>query len=67
MIEVTINSKSCQIDAETSIEELLDKFEIAREGTAVAVNSTVIPRSKHAGFKLKGGDALEIIRAIGGG
>ena len=67
MINVTINSETHQFDTEQTIEELLKELEITKNGTAIAVNNRVIPRSKHGEFRVTDGDVLEIIRAVGGG
>ena len=47
---------------------LLETLGVAdREGTAVAVNMTVVPRRAHADTVLQAGDSVEIVQAVGGG
>ena len=67
MIDIVVNSKPHQISKESTVESLLKDLEVQIEGTAVAVNDSVVPRSEHRNFKLTDGDNLEIIRAVGGG
>ena len=67
MITVQINSKSHNFDDEITIKELLPVLEIQKNGTAVAVNGKVVPRSLHEDHILSDGDLLEIITAVGGG
>jgi sulfur carrier protein len=67
MIDVIVNNQPHKISKELTIENLLQQLEIQKEGTAVAVNNSVVPRSEHENFKLTNGDNLEIIRAVGGG
>lgn len=67
MIEVLINNQPRKLSAETTVAELLQDLEIKKEGTAIAVNDQVVPRSKHGEHRVLDGDRLEIIRAVGGG
>lgn len=67
MINVTVNDICHQLESETTLQELLKRLGVQKEGTAVAINNAVIPRSKHADIKIVNGDKLEIIRAVGGG
>lgn len=67
MIEILINSESHRFDTQITIENILKNLKIKIEGTAVAVNNKVVPRSMHPEFNLFDGDRLEIIRAAGGG
>jgi sulfur carrier protein len=67
VIDVTINGNARRLDQEATIEELLKKLGIPKEGAAIAVNGAVVPRSKHSEHMIADGDRLEIIRAVGGG
>ena len=46
---------------------LEDLLEIGRDGTAVAVDRHVIPRTRHAQTQLSERQEIEVIRAVGGG
>lgn len=67
MPTITLNGEERGVDAEATISSLLDSLGIRREGTAVAVNSEVVPRELHGARKIQEGDRVDIIRAIGGG
>jgi sulfur carrier protein len=68
MIEVQINGNSQTVPDASTVRSLLESLGIAdREGTAVAVNMEVVPRSAHVDTKLHAGDRIEIVQAVGGG
>ena len=68
MIEININGEIRTIPEESTVRSLLEFLNLAeREGTAVAVNMEVIPRSAHAATFLNAGDRVEIVQAVGGG
>ena len=67
MITVTINSEKRKVAEGLSLSSLMGELDIPKEGTAVAVNSTVVPRSTHKEFIINDGDELEVITAVGGG
>jgi len=64
--KITINGKLLEIKSDT-IEALLSELQIPPSGAAVALNSEIIPLTKHSKQILKDGDLVEIIRPIGGG
>ncbi len=66
-MEVTINGESRTLDAGTTLRELVQALGLNPDGVAVAVNMAVVPRAEHEGYELAEGDAVEIIRAVGGG
>lgn len=68
MIEVHINGNSQTVPEASTVRSLLESLGIAdREGTAVAVNMEVVPRSAHVATPLHAGDRIEIVQAVGGG
>lgn len=66
MKKITVNGKVTNTTAET-IDALLKDLSVPREGLAVAVNSEIVPRSRHSEHILNEGDVIDIIRPIGGG
>jgi sulfur carrier protein len=46
---------------------LLETLELAGKRVAVAVNRSVVVRSRYAEFELAEGDRIEILEAVGGG
>ena len=66
-VDVTINGRPRCVAAELSVEELVDSLSAARRGVAVAVNGTVVPRSRWAVVALADGDTDEVLTATQGG
>lgn len=64
---ILLNGKEYELDTGTTIKSLLESLGISKDGTAVAVNASIIPRPEHQNQLLKDGDEVEVIRAIGGG
>ena len=64
---ITVNGKSMEIEAGTTIDGLLAQLSIKREYTAVAVNREITPKGDYATVKLSEGDKVEIVRPMGGG
>ena len=68
MIEVLVNGDKRSVPEASTVRGLLETLGLAdREGTAVAVNMTVVPRRAHADTVLQDGDSVEIVQAVGGG
>jgi sulfur carrier protein len=66
-MNVTVNGRPRSLTAELSVEELVDSLSAARRGVAVAVNGTVVPRSRWAVVALADGDTVEVLTAAQGG
>ena len=67
-IDVLVNGDKRAIPAASTVRSLLETLGVAdREGTAVAVNMTVVPRRAHAETVLQAGDSVEVVQAVGGG
>ena len=68
MIEIVINGEKRSIPEHSTVRRLLEELGVAhREGTAVAVNMEVVPRTAHPAIVLQAGDHVEIVQAVGGG
>lgn len=68
MIDILVNGDTRTIPEASTVRSLLETLGVAdREGTAVAVNMTVVPRQAHADTVLQAGDRVEIVQAVGGG
>ncbi|KHL69110.1 MULTISPECIES: sulfur carrier protein ThiS [Pseudomonas] len=50
-----------------SIADLLAELGLTERRVAVELNLDIVPRSLHADTRLREGDRLEIVHAIGGG
>ena len=67
MSTITLNGKPHALDGQTSIVALLASLDINPKQVAVAVNGEVVPRDTWATRTVSEGDAIEIVRAVGGG
>lgn len=67
MKKIVLNGKDYEVLGDITLEMLVESLGMPKEGTAVAVNSEVIPRKLHPLRQIEAGDRVEIIRAIGGG
>ncbi len=50
-----------------SVRALLEQLSLAGRRVAVAINSEVVPRSRFGEVRVREGDAVEVIQAVGGG
>lgn len=67
-MKIRVNGKDCEIDGEMSLRQLLDHMKITRNsGVAVAVNSSVVVKSRLGEVMVHEGDDIEIIHAVQGG
>lgn len=64
---ITINGEQREIPSDVTVETLLERYEVPREGSAVALNDDVVPRPQYSATVLRDGDRIEIIVAVAGG
>lgn len=66
-MQIVVNGSAQQIDEHSSVQSVLEQMQLQGKRIAVEVNREIIPRAKHAEYKLVEGDSVEIIHAVGGG
>lgn len=66
-MRLVINGEEKEIQSGNNVEDLLRELDINGRHIAVALNLEVIPRSRYAETRLKEGDKVEIVHAVGGG
>jgi sulfur carrier protein len=66
-VTITVNGEQREMQEGATLDALLQALGVRRDGTAVALNDDVVPRTRHAATVLRGGDRLEIIVAVAGG
>ncbi|MBV8642284.1 MAG: sulfur carrier protein ThiS [Candidatus Eremiobacteraeota bacterium] len=64
---ITVNGEPTLVADDATVEVLLDGLGVRRDGTAVALNDEVVPRTRHATTALQLGDRVEVIVAVAGG
>ncbi len=67
MVQVTINGEARKLPASVSVADLIEHMGYDRRRIAVEVNGEVVPLIRHAERRLIDGDAVEIVRLVGGG
>lgn len=66
-MEIQLNGKRIEVADHISLARLLADCGYAERRVAVEVNREIVPRSRHAEWRLASGDRVEIVHAIGGG
>ncbi|GGK71662.1 sulfur carrier protein ThiS [Amphritea balenae] len=67
MIRLTVNGEKLQQVTARNLQELIETLRLTEKRIAVEVNQEIIPRSEHQSTRLREGDRVEIVRAVGGG
>jgi transporter family-2 protein len=67
VISVTVNGKPRELEGPQSVSEFLRSLDINERQVAVAVNGEVVPRGDWKDVTIREGDAVEVVRAVGGG
>jgi sulfur carrier protein len=66
-VTIQVNGEARDVADGATLDSLLEAIGLRRDGTAVALNDDVVPRTRHAATALRDGDRLEIIVAVAGG
>ena len=66
-MKITVNDEKITLDTPTSVEDLLTQLGRHQQGTALALNQTILPREQWATQKLTEGDDVEVLQGIVGG
>ena len=67
MINLIVNGKSREVEEDTTLEAYLLTFDVNLKFVAVGYNGQVVKKDSYVVTKLQNGDALEIVRPVGGG
>jgi len=66
-MEIFVNGEPRQVAEAYTVAQLVEEMGLVGRRLAVEVNLEIVPRSSHAVHKLREGDKVEIVHAIGGG
>ena len=66
-IAITVNGKTSTLEAELSLQDLLQDLGMTEGRIAVEVNGNIVPRSQFSSQRISNLDSIEIVQAIGGG
>lgn len=66
-MQLWVNGEQRQVEASTTVKELLATLGLGDTLVAVERNEEVIPRAKHDDTVLLEGDRIEVVHFVGGG
>jgi sulfur carrier protein len=66
-IKVTVNGAAREFAAALTFDQLLAELSLAGKRLAIEVNGEIVPRSTFAEKRLRDGDKVEVVVAVGGG
>ena len=66
-MNIQLNGETRPLSGPITLIELLAAEGLAERRVAVEVNHEIVPRSQHGEHRLKDGDVVEIVHALGGG
>ncbi|MDZ4814253.1 MAG: sulfur carrier protein ThiS [Pseudomonadota bacterium] len=66
-MDILLNGQPRQIAEASTLLDLLNVEGLQQRRLAIEVNQQIIPRYQHAEHRLKPGDRVEIVQAMGGG
>lgn len=64
---ISLNGEQKTIEANLTLAQLIEQLGLTDKRLAVEINREIIPKSAHSTHLLNDNDAIEIVRAIGGG
>jgi sulfur carrier protein len=68
MSALSVNGRPHELPRpDSTLAQLLDELALTGKRIAVEVNGAIVPRSAYATTRLRAGDRLEIVGAVGGG
>lgn len=66
-VAITVNGKTRTLEAELSLQDLLQDLGMTKGRIAVELNGKIVPRSQFSSQRISNLDSIEIVQAIGGG
>ncbi len=66
-MNITVNDKSQEVPAQSTIASLLELLEMQPRFVAVERNRELVPRGEHGECQLEENDQIEIVTLVGGG
>jgi len=66
-MDIILNGEARAVAERLTLAELVDELQLSGKRIAVELNDEIVPHGQYAEHRLKQGDRLEIVHAIGGG
>lgn len=67
ILQITVNGEAISLAVGACVADVVAQLALDARRVAVEVNRVIVPRSVYAETVLREGDAVEIVRFIGGG
>lgn len=64
---IVLNGEKKEIPEKSTVQTLIERFELQGKGVAVAVNMTFVPVAEYGKRVLKEGDEVEVLAPVYGG
>ena len=66
-MNIHVNGERLELPCNSNIRDLIVYLGFQNQRSALEVNESIIPKSKHSTFLLNNNDKVEVINAVGGG
>jgi sulfur carrier protein len=66
-MNIVLNGEPKTVPADMTAARLIETLDLAGRRLAVEINEEIVPRSRYDAHRLRPGDRIEIVHAIGGG
>jgi thiamine biosynthesis protein ThiS len=66
-MRLLVNGEERQVEASTTVAQLLSLLGLGETLVAVERNEEVVPRARHQSTVLRDGDRIEVVHFVGGG
>lgn len=66
-MRLLVNGEERQVEASTTVAQLLSLLGLGETLVAVERNEEVVPRARHPSTVLRDGDRIEVVHFVGGG
>jgi sulfur carrier protein len=66
-MRIFVNGNAMELPEGSTLAALLETLRLGSRRLAVEVNLEIVPRSTYAEHRLRDGDRVEVVQAIGGG
>ncbi|GGY58030.1 sulfur carrier protein ThiS [Marinobacter zhanjiangensis] len=66
-MNVILNGDHRELPDQATLQWLIEDLGLAGKRLAIEVNEEIVPRSQYGDYRLKDGDRVEVVHAIGGG
>lgn len=64
---ITLNGKPHELSGTPTVREFIETLSVKAEQVAVALNGEVVRRQDWPDTRVRDGDVVEVVRAVGGG